>query len=346
MRPLPLACVLAAALAAGCSPRPTSVDDFTVLRDYGWSMPVAEPQASFNPVTNQVVARAPAGFAVLDEGRSRQSFYRGQSGRESWWPHWISDSQFVIGGRVNVDKLPDGRVVPPTEGLTVITLREDGSVRERQLARVGYRPKVWGDRIIAQIENKMWVFDARGDGEDIGEGFLPVPQRRGPGLAYQETPVIEKDWWTAKPTRGRLFVQWRRGRISEIPAAIEPSWTATGGIVATALVDDPPADRPWWEAGTRLVHLGDEGHRLETIAEGLRSPAAHPTKPVVAATDKDGRLVLVSLLDKRVRELAPVGDRPCWNHDGTRLLVEEPTPGTPNASHLRVYVFKIQEPKQ
>ena len=79
--------------------------------------------------------------------QGRQAFFKGQSGRESWWPRWISDRQFVFGGRVNVEKrCQDGRVVPPTEGLIVITVRDDGTIHERQLARVGDRPGGCGTR--------------------------------------------------------------------------------------------------------------------------------------------------------------------------------------------------------
>ncbi len=342
---IPAACLVAAiAIIAGCSPRPAGVDDFQILREYGWDMPLADPQAAFNPQNNQVAAHAPDGFAVLDEGGGKQGFFRGQSGREGFWPEWIHGYQFVIGGSANAEKLADGRVVPPTEGLTVISVRDDGTVRERQLARVGFRPRYWAarKRIVAQIENKLWLFDQEGEGEDYGEGFYAVPQRKGDGLAYQETPVFEADHWTAKPVLGRLFVQWGdRNRVSEIPGAVEPSWTATGGVVATALRGDPAKDQPWYHAPTELVHLGGQGHRVETIVADLHGPAAHPTQPIVAATTKDGRLVLVSLVDKRVRELAPVGAHAQWNHDGTRLMAQEPVLDKPDASYLRVYVFKI-----
>ncbi len=340
-----LVVIAAIVVTAGCGPRPAGVDDFVILREYGWDMPLAQPQAAFNPQNNQVAARAPDGFAVLDEGTGKQGFFRGQSGREGYWPEWIHGYQFIIGGSENAQQLPDGRVVPPTEGLTVISVRDDGTVRERQLARVGFRPRYWAarKRIVAQIENKLWMFDPEGEGEDYGEGFYAVPQARGgEGLAYQETPVFDPDYWTAKPVLGRLFVQWGdRNRVSEIPAAVEPTWTATGGVVATALRADPPKDKPWYEAPTELVHLGGQGYKVETIASDLHGPAAHPNQPIVAATTKDGRLVLVSLLDKRVRELAPVGTHAQWNHDGTRLMAQEPVLDKPNASYLRVYVFKI-----
>ena len=187
----------------------------------------------------------------------------------------------------------------------------------------------------------MWLIEADAVGEDLGEGFFAGAAAPRSGLAYQETPVIEPDYWTAKaaarpavravgsrphqrdPGGGRAVVD-RHRRRRRGPAQGRPAPRAGRG------------GRPAPSSSISAARAGGSSHRR-------RPPLArpHPRQPVVAATTRDGRLVLVSLVDKRVRELAPVGARPRWNHDGIAPAGRGAWRCKPNASYLRVYVFKV-----
>ncbi len=311
--------------------------------------------AEWNPTDYQVLVRAAGGFALLDEGHGQQGYYNSLEKRSMHHAAWINGNEFVFGPAENVVTTADGSIVPHTDGLTVVAIKAGQPVATRQLARVGWRPRPWQDRVVAQVEDRIVVVDSGATMKDFVPGFLPEPQRHGPGICFQQTPVFDQDHWTAKERLGALVVRWQPARISGIPAAIQPAWTAAGGVVAIQLASEPPAVGPWWSVATTLVHLAGPGAAPVVVASDVHDPAPHPSLPLVAATDRDGRLVLIDLRGRPQAVLAEIGQRPRWSADGLRLLAEEPLQVAPkpgqtaeqakaNADqgrYVHVYVLKL-----
>lgn len=343
LRLLPLVALIL--FVTACSRPPPPPEALSILREYGWEATVNEPQPTWNPTNYQVLLRAAAGFAILDEGRGQQEYFASKEKREYHHPAWIDGTRFVVGPRSNVISTEDGRIVPNTDGLQVFTIRPGRPVEVQELGLVGFMPRPWNDRIVTQVDQRIGVYDLSGNMVEFGPGFYAEPQRRGEGIAYQETPIFEPDHWTAKPVLSNLVVRWRRGVVDAIPRAVQPRWTPTGGIVAVQLATAPGKAADWWAVGTTLVHLARPGAPLVTLGTGLRNPDPHPGWPMVAANDAEGRVVLLSLKNGSRRVLADEGERPRWSADGKRLLVEETllTGASAGRTYLRVYVLGVKD---
>lgn len=342
-RSLALAAVV---LSSGCAARPVvKPDGVTIIRSYRFETTVADPQPAWNPTTYLVVARHQNGFALYQEGAGRQEFFAAEDNRQTYTPVWLNRDQFVFGGARNATRGADGRILNSTDGLTVVGVVDDGrrcSVTRAPLSNRGNRPRVAHEEVYAQTGRTMVVIDRFGAIRDAGEGFWAEPQAHGPGVAWQEAPVIEPDLWTAQSPRGRLVIRWKPGVVSFVPGGVQPRWTSAGGLVCSVVRADPPADRPWWTPGTDVVYLTGPDAEPVVIARDARDPAPHPTEPMVAVTARDGGVRLVAY-DPQVpsRILVTQGRTPQWSHDGLRLLAEEPQPTRPEATVLRIQVLKL-----
>ena len=329
-----LTLLLAAAAVVGgltsCQPRTTvDPDGLSVIRSYHFEGTVSDPQPTWNPVSYLIAARTIDGFALLQEGQGRQERFASEEARQTWYPAWINRDQFVFGPMHNVTAVPDGRVVASTDGLTVVTVEDNGlkcSATRAVLSSLGFRPRPAGERIFAQAEDKMIIVDSSGKVSDAGEGFFPEPQADGEGVAWQETPLSETDAWTGKSGKGRLFVRWKPGQVSEVPGGCEARWTADGGLVCTVLRADPPADKPWWSVGTDVVYLAGPDAAPVVVAKNARGAAPHPKEPMIAVSDAAAGIRIVSLRQPQAAEqlLSAMGSSPAWSHDGLRILAVEP----------------------
>jgi hypothetical protein len=321
-RNLALAAALARAMA-GCGTRPQVVapTDFSIIREYHLDADVVDAQPAWSPIDYRVLARSSNGFVLLqgDDGPHAGDRYRSIEGRESHFPAWINAKQVVFGPSRNADVAADGRVMPTTQGLTVVTLGRDPS--QRQISKNGYRPRIGQGRIFAQFEDHILVIDERGGIEDFGRGFFAEPQRVGEGVAWQETPVCEPDYWTGKPVRSNLIIRWHPGVVDQVTAGLQPAWTADGALAATVVRADPAPGRPWWKSGTDVIFMSHPGAVPLIIAHDARDAAPCPTQPVIAVSTNAGRVALVSRDGTTSVELCD-GSHPQWSHDGTRLLVE------------------------
>ncbi|MBA3707567.1 MAG: hypothetical protein H0W83_01960 [Planctomycetes bacterium] len=329
-----VACIAALGALSGCAARPTASlpEDFEIIRSYGWDTSVADPEASWSPATNKVVARDAGGFVILlegDTGTGRQRF-ASKERRETHHPVWINEQEVVFGPSANAERLPDGRVVPASEGLTVVTLN-GATPLQKLLSKVGYRPRIGKDRIFAQVEDHIVTIDEFGGKEDFGPpGFFAEPQRDGDGVCWQETPVTEPDWWTGKPVRSNLVIRWSWRQVDQLPGGLEPRWTNSGGVVATVLRAEPASGQPWYEVGTDVVHIAGPKRAPVVVAHNARDASPHPTQPVIAVATPDGRIAIVSCDGTHRVDIAE-GRHPQWSPDGTRLLVEEARSSAPPA---------------
>ncbi len=320
-------CLALAALAA-CAPRPTSTSaEATVVRTVRLPTTVPDPEPAWNPTANRIVVRSANGFAILEEGL-RPIYLVAEDRRTTGAPQWLTPDRVVFGPAANAVRTTDGRIVPTTEGLTAVTVGPKGATDKFTLAPGGYRPRVGDDAVYAQVEDRIRLVSRGNDPVDFAPGFFAEPQRGGPGLAWQEQPVVEEDWWTGRAGTGSLVIRWRPGTADSLPGLIMPRWTATGGIVATRLAGTPPAGstrQNWYlRIGTDVVHVAKPGAKPLVVVAGGHSPAPHPRFPLLAAVDRDGSLVLADLAGSTPRRLASGARGPLWNHDGTRLLYEEP----------------------
>ncbi len=345
---LPLLAVVAGLALGGCADRPAPVEPLgvNVIRDYRFTTTVPDPQGAWNPASYVIVARSSAGFALYDEGDGRQSYFTSKEGRETSHPAWINRTQFVFGPTVNVIELADGRVVGSTDGLTVVDVVDDGvglQATRTALTDRGYRPRPQGDAVYCQVEDTMMIADQAGRLEDAGKGFFAEPQVGGRGVAWQDQPVVEKDYWSPRPGRGKLIIRWRAGTVSEVPGGVQARWTAEGGIVCTVLRTDPPSGKPWWSVGTDVVYVAGPGQVPITIASDARDPDPHPTEPLVAVTDANGGTRIVARGTAALpseKRLTTLGERPRWSFDGLRLLTEEGS--VREAKQLVVRVLRLQ----
>jgi len=343
------AALIVLGLVSGCAqpPRVITADDFQLLRSYGWDTTVAEPQATWNPDTYQVLARSSGGFVLLDEGSGKQQYFASRGKHETSFPVWVSARQFVFGPKDNVITTIDGRVVPTSEGLSVVTLQEtftgkDAPTPPKSLTTYGYRPKVWGRNIVAASEDRIYVVDPFGTIAEFGPGFLPEPQRKGEGIAWQDRPVFETDHWigNAATKRGNLIIRWRSGVTTTMPNSVEARWTSSGGVLCTVMRGEPVPGQPWWSGGTDIYFLAHAKAIPMLVAVDARSAAPHPKEPVCAAIGKSGALIICGYDGSFRHQVAPMGDAPAWSYDGRRLMAEESTDGRADARYLHVYVFK------
>lgn len=330
---------------SGCTTRqvldPTGI---SVIRTYQFTSTVNDPQPAWNPANYQIVARSLGGFTLLQEGQGRQEYFESRENRPTFFPVWLNRDQFVFGPQRNVSNVADGRVVASTDGLTIVTVVDNGlksTVERAAFSQIGFRPRANGTAVYAQVEDKMVVIDLAGKSADAGEGFYPEPQTEGPGICWQETPVYEADRWTGKAPRGRLFIRWSPGRISEVPGGCEARWTPDGGIVCTVLRGDP-GQAQWWSGGTDVVYIADDSSAPRLVAKDARSPAPHPHEPLIAVADAVAGVRLVSLREPQPQErlLTAVGGTPQWSHDGLRLLAVEQRGGE-QAAVMTISVLKI-----
>ena len=178
-----LSLVLAAVtlVLAACATRPVlEPAGVSVIRTYRFSTNVPDPQPAWNPKSHVIVARSLGGFSVLQEGQGRQELFESTESRQTWYPQWLNRNQFVFGPMRNVSPVTDGRVVPATDGLTVVTLEDTGlryNVRREALSAVGYRPRVADGLIYAQVESKQVVIDTQGKVSDATAGVRLVSLR-------------------------------------------------------------------------------------------------------------------------------------------------------------------------
>ncbi len=322
---------------SGCATRTTlDPDGVSVIRTYQFSSTVADPQPAWNPANYQVVVRSLGGFGLMQEGQGRQEYFESRENRPTFYPVWLNRDQFVFGPQRNVSSVSDGRVVAATDGLTIVAVVDNGlksSVERAPFAATGYRPRVGGMSVYAQVEDKMIVVNRDGRTSDAGEGFYPEPQSIGEGICWQETPVFEIDRWTGKPPRGRLFIRWSPGQVTEIPGGCEARWTPQGGVVCTVLRGDP-GPTEWWSGGTDVVFIENGASAARLIAKDARSPAPHPREPLVAVADAANGVRLVSLREPQASErlLTATGSGPRWSFDGLRLMTIESRSSNPGAT--------------
>jgi hypothetical protein len=237
-------------------------------------------------------------------------------------------------------------VVPTSEGLSLVTLTEtitgkDVPYAPRSITTYGYRPKVWGRNLVTASEDRIYVVDPFGAITEFGPGFMPEPQRKGEGIAWQDRPVFEADHWTgATSKRGNLLIRWRSGVTTTVANAVEARWTANGGVLCTVMRAEPVPGQPWWSGGTDLYFVADAKATPTLVAVDARSGAPHPSEAVCAAVGKSGALIICGYDGTFRHQVAPLGDAPGWSHDGRRLMAEEPIEGKPETRYLHVYVFK------
>jgi hypothetical protein len=327
------------------------VDDFQVLRTYGFDATVSDPQAQWNPETYQLLVRSGGGFALLDEGRGRQQYFSARDKRETSHPVWISRLQFAFGPHQNVMRTDDGRLVPNSEGLTVVTLQETSTGKDyasssRNLTNSGSRPKVWQQNLVAQFEDRILVIDPFGTINEFGPGFNAEPQRHGPGMVWLDHPVFDPDYWSGGSAKmGKMVIRWKQDVTTVLANAVEASWTRDGGVLATVLHHEPLAGQPWWKVGSDVWFIAGPQAKPMLVAAHVHGPVAHPEQALFAAIDNvSGAVVLFSDDGRDRREIAEHGDHPAWSWDGMRLLVEEAIPAKPDQRYLRVSVLRIGKP--
>jgi len=344
---------LASLTALGCHQAarvqaPTVPADFSIIRSYGWDTEVVNPQPQWSPDDYRLVVRDASGFEILsgDDGTTPPDVYRSVEGRETFSPIWLDSDHVLFGPSHNVERLTDGRIVPDVQGLTRVLI---GSKPEnKQFASVGYRPRLGHGRIFAQSEDHIVTIDALGHDEEFGPGFYAEPERggastkEGEGVAWQETPVFETDWWTGKPVRSDLVIHWPKGQVDLLLAGVQPAWTSRGGLVATVLRADPTPGVSWWKAGTDVVSIAHPGASPLTVCHDAREPACHPHLPIIAVTTTAGEVVLCSEDGTQSKDLGP-GSNPVWSFDGERLAVLDPTSDAPrHSNHITIYVLSTR----
>ncbi len=333
----------------GCGqpPRQMTAEDFQILRTYGFDATVAKPQATWNPETYQLLVRSSGGFALLDEGAGLQQYFATQAKHETADPTWISRRQFAFGPKDNVIFTIDGRVVPTSEGLSVVNLVESITGKNapyppKSLTTYGYRPRVWGETLVATSEDRIFQVNSFGDIAEFGRGFMPEPQRNGEGMTWQERPVFETDHWTGSDTRrGNLIIRWRKGTTTTLANGVEARWTAEGGVLYTVMRGEPIPGQPWWSGGTDIYFIANAKAVPVLVAVDARSGAPHPKDPVCAAVGRSGALIVCGYDGAFRHQIKERGDFPEWSYDGRRLVAEEPgADGQNDKRWLQVYVFK------
>jgi hypothetical protein len=342
---------------------------FETIRTYGWDSRVDDPEASWSPDGDEILARRAQGFVVYQEGdpsRQRTEF-RSEEGRESGHPQWVNAGEVVFGPLTNADKLADGRVVVAGGGVVVVDISGERP-RKHQLCDSGYRPRVGKGQIIVQVEDRMISYDPLGNALELGHGFFAEPRRDDSGAwCYQVTPVSEPDYWTGRPVRSPLVVNWGDGHVDLVPGGTQARWTRDGGLLLTVLRSEPPPDGPWTAGGTDVMWIPRHGQAPRLVQADASDGDPNPAYAVVAATSADGHVLIVARDGSARIDLGP-GRHPQWNHDGTRLLIEQSPEDLPAelpsdqagppaglgrhrripakpGQHLTVYVFRIGPPQ-
>ena len=340
---LPLA--LLVAVVGGCAQRTVlDPEGVGIIRTYQFSCTVADPQPAWNPQTEMLVVRSINGFGLLQEGRGRQEYFDSVESRQTWHPAWINRDQFVFGPQKNVITLIDTRVVAATDGLSLVNIQDNGlkcDITRDQLSKIGFAPRPAGNVVYAQVEDSMIIIDREGNRSDAGQGFGLEPQINGPGICWRDTPLGEVDHWEGKAGRGILFIRWGKGLITEIPGGCQARWTANGGVVCTVMRQVPSPNKPWWTGGADVVYVAGPNDEPRVVAKDCRSPAAHPSQPLIAVADGAAGVRLVSLRSPPPppQLLTAIGSEPLWNHDGSRILaVDRSDDGKP--AMITVYVLK------
>ena len=346
---------LTALTVAGCHPAPraqaaTTPADFSIIRSYGWDTEVVDPQPQWSPDDYRLVVRDSGGFEILsgDDGSTPPDVYRSVEGRDTYFPIWLDSDHVLFGPSHNVERLTDGRVVPDVQGLTRVLI---GSRPEnKQFASVGYHPRLGHGKIFAQSEDHIVTIDALGHDEEFGPGFYAQPEAgrkgdadgSGEGVAWQETPVFETDWWTGKPVRSDLVIHWPKGQVDLLLAGVQPAWSGHGGLAATVLRADPVPGVSWWKAGTDVVYIAHPGAAPVTICHDAREPACDPRLPIIAVTTTAGEVLLCSQDGTQSKDLGP-GSNPVWSFDGERLAVLDPvSDAARHGNHITIYVLSTR----
>jgi hypothetical protein len=326
-----------------------SIQDFQLVRTYEFNCIVPDPQPQWNPDDDMVLVRWRGGFALLAEGHGNQQYFLSTDKRNIWRPVWINRMQFAYGPKKNVEVLPDARVVPSSEGLSVVSLREsetgkDYALTSKNLTSSGNLPRVWDKNLVAQLEDRIQIIDPFGKVSEFGPGFYAEPQRHGPGIAYLERPVLDVDYWSGATSKlGKLIIRWRPDLQSEVDNALEPRWTADGFIATTVLKHDPVSGQPWWDSGADIYLVRNATAKPELVATGAHSAAPNPRYSVLAGVTNHGDVMLYDYGAHAQRLIAHNASDPQWSHDGTRLLCQLPTEKDGECV-LKVFVFDIGTP--
>lgn len=343
---LSLLSVLLISAVVGCSGPRTVLDPdgVGIIRTYQFSCTVADPQPAWNPQSELIVVRSVGGFALLQEGRGRQEYFDSLESRQTWFPAWINRDQFIFGPQRNVITVGDGRVVPATDGLTLVNVADNGlkcEITRDKLSPIGFAPRPVGEFVYAQVDDTMIILDREGKRTDAGQGFAPEPQIGGPGICWRDVPLGEPDHWLGKGGRGTLFIRWRPGQVTEVPGGCQARWTPSGGVVCTVMRAVPSDTKPWWTGGTDVVYVSGPDVAPLVVAKDARSPAPHPREPLIAVADGAAGVSLVSLRKPPAAPqlLTAIGTDPLWNRDGSRLLaIDRSQEGQPAV--ITVYVLK------
>ncbi|MHC5068088.1 MAG: hypothetical protein ACYTF0_05825 [Planctomycetota bacterium] len=314
--------------------------DFRHLRDYAFTFDVEQPQAEWSPRGNLIVGRGVKGVALHIEDVGVQT-YTTADGFSPWEPQWLPDASVVFGPQAVPVFDDEGRVVTPAQGLHRAPFLGEALGKPRELTASGYRPRRWNDRLVASLNDTILTFAKDGSNEEVfGEGFFPEPQAAGPGICWQTTPILHDDYWTGIDGVGELVVRWRPGEVSLLKGGVAARWSADGGVCAVRLAAKAAAGEPWWSAGSAVVYLSEPGAVASVLMFDAHEIEPHPFAPVAAVVSNDGRVHLVDLRNGDARVIAEDGARPRWNHDGTRLLLQE-AHAEADRSQIRVSLFKV-----
>ena len=337
------ALALLVVLAACSGQREPLEPQLKAIRSYGWPASVVDPDPDWNPASHLLVARSMGGFSTFEEGGAGERRFAADDRRESHHPRWLNREQFVFGPGWNARRGADGAVSTPSEGITVVTMRDGKPESRLPLSDRGYRPQPSEGVLIAQEGNRILVIDARGRVSEFGEGFDPVPQPDGPGLAWRDRPAFDDDWWTGGNDRGCMLVRWSRGRVDTLGDAVQAAWTRHGGLLATMRLAPPAAGQPWWSGGSEIIHLPGPGAPRTVVRRGARDPAPHPFAELLAWTGDDGGVWIGTLrADGWSERIAVNGSRPRWSHDGLRVCWLEAPPEGSQIPGIRVTVLAVR----
>ncbi|MCS6971332.1 MAG: hypothetical protein RMM29_03030 [Planctomycetota bacterium] len=333
--------MIAALLLAACSGEPRLLEPrLQAVRTYGWPSTVVDPEPDWSPVDYRLLVRSQGGFALLSEGTRQEQRFAAQDGRESHHPRWLNRQQFVFGPGWWVRRDADGRVLTPSEGITLVTLEDGRPVQRRVLSERGWRPQPWQGLILVEEAQRLLEIDAAGGVREFGEGFNPVPQPNGPGLFWRDTPAFDPDWWTGRDGVGQGWVRWRPGKVDALGDAVQAAWTHRGGLLITVRRARAAPGQPWWAGGTDVYWVAGPGAQPALARAHARDPAAHPTADLMAWTGEDNGVWIGTLRPDGWRErIAEDGYRPRWSHDGRRLCWLQPPPPGSQLPTIRVTVL-------
>jgi hypothetical protein len=345
--PITVVLVLLAAVlltACGSSSRATvNGDDLLQLRRYRLRLADPDPQASWSPSGSWILARWGRGLTLLREGARQQ--FRLDNARRPGHPVWMSDNLIAVGDEEWFTKTDEGRIIMPSQSIRLFDVKPGtGITNPRDLADAsGWRPRPWQGKIVVQSANTIRVYDELGNGQPYDEAFFPAPQRNGAGMIVQSLPVIAEDHWTGHAGLGELVIRWPDAPTQLVPACVEARWTPQGGVIATRLLETPPAEQPWWQADCELVHIPEPGAEPVVILPKGYWGDAHPTLPIIAGADSGNNVVLVHADGGGViREVAQDAARPQWSSDGDKLCFEVPSETKSDSKDLMIVVYQLR----